>query len=117
MSRFKSYKNESSVRYRKTEISRSVVEEFLEDVTHTPACPECGKDFWRVIVTPGNGEFMVIPAVSPDVRDDDEDEVSNYLTIAVVNCDNCGYVKSFTLRTIRLWMEKKRKAESEDDDA
>lgn len=116
MSRFKRYKKDSSVHYRNLKISRTVVQEFLEDVTDTPPCPECGHDFWRVVLSPGNGEFMVIPAISPDVREDDEDEVSSYLAIAVVNCDNCGYVKSFTLRAISIWMEK-RQAESEDDDA
>lgn len=116
MSRFKKYKKESSVHYRGTDISRTLVEAFLEEVTQTPPCPECGTDVWRVIVSPGNGEFLVIPAVSPEVREDDEDELSNYLTIAVVNCDNCGYVKNFTLRTIRNWMEK-RNAELGDDDA
>lgn len=113
MNRFKKYKDNPSVRYRKRDISRSLVEEFLEDVTHTPACPECGSNHWRVIISPGEGELMVIPAVSRTPREDD-DEPSNFLAITAVNCDNCGYVKSFTLRAIRNWMDK-RKAESEND--
>ncbi|GEM_PF-3859681 len=112
MSRFKKYKRNPSVKYRDLTINRDDVQEFLEDVTDTPPCPECAKDFWRVIVTPGENETLVIPAVNAD---EDGEVGDHYLAVAVVSCDNCGYVKKFTLRTIHNWMVK-RLLETELDD-
>lgn len=113
MSRFKKYRRNPSVKYREMDIDREIVQEFLEDVTETPPCPECGEDYWRVIVTPGESQTMVIPAVSADT---DEEDSGYYLAVAVVNCDTCGYVKTFTLRTIHNWMVKRRAASEGDDE-
>ncbi|WP_049438900.1 hypothetical protein [Stenotrophomonas maltophilia] len=114
MTRFKTYKKNPSVNYRGLEIDRDIVQEFLNDVTNTPPCPECGHDLWRVIISPGKGMIMGIPAFSTS-EDEDEDERGNFLAIAVVNCDHCGYVKNFTLRAVQNWINK-RKAQAEADD-
>jgi hypothetical protein len=97
MSRYKHPRDSTEVDYRGVKITKEGAERFFDEVTHAPECSECGENKWRMLLSPGDDTRLCLPTVGPG-------HTGRFVSITMLSCDRCGFIKLHTLRPIAAWL-------------
>lgn len=77
---------------------------FLQERCRTAVCTQCGQNQWNVRLPPPIPGYVIALPLDARKNGDKDTATLAVLPIAVLTCENCGFVRMHALEPFRKWL-------------
>ena len=97
------YDDKETIDFGARDITARNAKEFLEARGAVRDCESCGANDWNVSISPGGGNYPVIPTQGGSK------EENRIAAIFFLTCANCALVRPYSLGTLWMWLQQEAK--------